>query len=109
MMSLSKIYKKIEILKNNWGALADSLACNAELRVYDPLSRWECFVFAINPEDEDEMACIINGFDVEVCHWRFSELWARYNAHGEAPTIDREFRPRNAGEIYKTLKAKHGW
>lgn len=92
-----------ERLLKNWGQKADSMACNVEVRVYDPLSSWECFIYAMNPEDEDEIACILNGFEVEVCNWRLSEIASHFNAHGEAPEVDNEFRPKRAAELFKQL------
>lgn len=92
-----------EILMNNWGEKADSMACLAEVRVYDPLSSWECYIYAMNPEDEDEIACIIAGFEVEVCDWRLSELNSVFNETGDTPELDTEYRPRRAAELFKWL------
>lgn len=95
--------KQKEKLKVSWGEKADSLSCNAEVRVYDPLSSWECYIYAINPLDEDEIACIIKGFFVEVCDWRLSEIATHFNSAGEQPIIDYEYRPRLASEVFKIL------
>ena len=95
--------KQQEKLKANWGEKASSMACMAEVRVYDPLSPWECYIYAMNPDDEDEICCIIKGFFVEVCEWRLSELASHFNAHGEAPEVDKEYRPRRAAELFKKL------
>lgn len=98
--------KQIDRLASNWGEPADSLACMAEVRVYDPLSRWECYIYAINPDDEDEVCCLINGFFVEVCEWRLSELSSCFNVAGYAPMVDMEYRPRRADELFKILMEK---
>lgn len=95
--------KQIETLKSSWGEKADSMGCLAEVRVYDPLSSWECYIYAINPEDEDEIMCIINGFNVEVTTWRLSEMRLHYNAYGESPIIDKEYRPRRVAELFKKI------
>jgi hypothetical protein len=95
--------KQKEKLMASWGEKASSMACMAEVRVYDPLSPWECYIYALNPEDEDEICCIIKGFFVEVCDWRLSELSNRYNADGERVQIDYEYRPRRAAELFKIL------
>jgi hypothetical protein len=92
-----------EKLKASWGEKASSMACMAEVRVYDPLSPWECYIYALNPEDEDEICCIIKGFFVEVCEWRLSELASRFNANGEPVQVDNEYRPRRAAELFKIL------
>ena len=90
-------------LLNNWGSKANAMACSAELRYYDPLSSWECYIYAMNPEDEDEIVCLINGMTLEISTWKFSELLAMYNANGEPPILDTEFRARRAPEIFKHL------
>lgn len=89
-------------LKANW-ATAESMECNAEARVYDPGSPWECFIFAMNSDEENEIMCIINGETVEVTLFYMNSLFAMFNAMGESPIIDREFRARSAREIYKKL------
>lgn len=96
-------HKQKEKLKANWGEKASSMACMAEVRVYDPLSPWECYIYALNPEDEDEISCIIKGFFVEVTEWSLSELASRFNVEGERPIIDQEYRPRRAAELFKIL------
>ncbi len=95
--------KQKEKLKASWGEKASSMACMAEVRFYDPLSPWECYIYAMNPEDEDEICCLIKGFFVEATEWRLSELASRFNAYGEPPQIDQEYRPRRAAELFKLL------
>lgn len=89
-------------LKANWPK-AESMDCNAEIRVYDPGSPWECYIFAMNPEEENEIWCVIHGYNTEVTLYYINALFAMFNAMGEAPIIDEEFRPRNAGQIYRKL------
>lgn len=98
--------KQKDKLKANWGDKASAMACMAEVRVYDPLSPWECYIYALNPEDEDEICCIINGFSLEICEWRLSEIATRFNAEGEAVQMDNEYRPRRAAELFKILNQK---
>jgi len=95
--------KQKEKLKASWGEKASSMACMAEVRVYDPLSPWECYIYAMNPDDEDEICCLIKGFFVEVAEWRLNELASCFNAHGEPPKIDYEYRPRRVSELFKIL------
>lgn len=95
-----------EKLKASWGEKASSMACMAEVRVYDPLSPWECYIYALNPENEDEICCIIKGFFVEVTEWRLSELASRFNAEGEPVQVDYEYRPRRAAELFKILNER---
>jgi hypothetical protein len=95
--------KQKEKLKASWGEKASSLSCLAEVRIYDPLSPWECYIYAMNPENEDQICCLIKGFFVETCEWSLSELANRFNVEGEAPVIDKEYRPRRAAELFKKL------
>ncbi len=91
-------------LKNNWGDKANSMDCMVEVRVYDPLSSWECYIFAMNPDNEDEISCIIKGFFVEIVEaWSVKEIMSRFNSEGESLQIDYEYRPRKAAELFKTL------
>lgn len=97
-------------LMKNWGERADSLECLAEVRVFDPLSSWECYIYAMNPDDQDEISCILNGFELEVSSWSMKSLQASFNEHGEHPIIDLEYRPRQAFELFKILnERKRKW
>jgi len=96
----------ISKLKNNWGDKAESLACMAELRVYDPLSDWQCYIYAMNPDNEDEIMCLISGGkNVEpiTTEWALSEMELLYNSDGEGVEIDKEYRPRRTDELFKIL------
>lgn len=93
-------------LKSYWGDKATSMNCLAEVRVYDPLSSWACYIYAMNPDNEDEISCIINGFTVEAVEWCLSELQSRYNEQGDSPQLDHEYRPRRAAELFKYLNAR---
>ena len=90
-------------LKASWGEKASAMACMAYVRVFDPYSPWECYIYAMNPEDEDEICCIIKAFSVEVAEWRMSDLMLSYNAHGEPLQLDEEYVPRRAAELFKKL------
>ncbi len=98
--------KQKEKLKANWGEKADCMASNAEVRVYDPLSAWTCYIYALSPEDDNTIKCIIVGgkndepMDTE---WSLYELSMLYNSEGEGVIIDREYRPRQAAELFKLL------
>lgn len=95
-----------EKLKANWGEKAEGLGCKAEVRVYDPLSSWECFIYAMNPQDEDMISCLINGFTLEIIEeWSMSQLTKLYNREGEHPIVDTEFRPKSVYQIFKQFRA----
>ena len=91
-------------LKANW-LLAESMACKAELRVYDPLSVWQCYLIAMNPQDENEVACILSTTMGHCIYtlWTIKEINDLYNWEGEKPSIDLEYRPRMASQIFKQL------
>lgn len=101
--------KIIDKLKSNWGARGDSLACNVEVRIYDSIEPWECYLLAINPQDEDiAKAFIIN--DDNTLHTdiiSLSHLLSRWNGEGEFMQIDNSFVPRLSSELYKILKERH--
>jgi len=94
--------KHINELLNNWDT-AESLNCNAILRYYDPNSYWQCFILAVNPQDEDEMYCIIASVEVDSQVWRFSEMNRLFNSDGESPSLDLTFRPIRADVLLKQL------
>ena len=93
-----------EILMNNWGEKAMSLACRAEIRFFDPLSPWECYIYAMNPENEDEVSCLIKGFTAEIdenCSLKY--ILSQYNSEGNPPEIDYEYRPTSASQLFKNM------
>ena len=99
-------HKQKEKLKASWGEKASCMACMAEVRVYDPLSTWECYIYALNSEDEDGIECIIRLSDKQPASletWRLSELFLTYNVAGENVIIDHEYRPRNTEELFRVL------
>lgn len=96
-----------EKLKANWGEKANSLQCKAEVRLYDDLSKWECYIYSMNPDDEDEVEVILTAITVQTVMWRMSDLSKLFNEHGEAPKQDLEYVPRKADELLKKLKELH--
>lgn len=102
---------KSEKLKSQW-FIADTLSCKAEIRFYDPLSDWQCFIFAQNPDNENDIMCIISGgknLEPVVDFWSLYELGQMFNADGEGVQIDLEYRPRQAVEILKRLEDNNGF
>ncbi len=96
----------IDKLKSSWGDKATSMACMAEVRVYDPLSSWECFIFAMNPEDEDEIECIVKVSKHQppsVERWFVTNIKGLFNQEGEGVEVDKEYRPRRTAELFKKL------
>ncbi len=93
-------------LKANWGDKATALACYAEVRYYDPLSCWECFLLALEPTDEDTMYCIIKGDNVEVCEYSLKKLYSLFNAEGVSPRYDVYFRRQRADVLLRKLEGR---
>lgn len=91
-------------LKKNWGDRADALQCYCEVKYQDPISSWSCFIYAMNPDNEDEICCLImDKQDIEVIKWNVMSLMSTYNRYGEYPVIDKEFRRIHAAVLYKKL------
>lgn len=99
---LSESMKKL--LQLNWGDKAESLACYAEVKFIDPLSDWQCYVYALD-EDEDRIECLLytRMLGVQITNWSLKELYLPYNEHGEAPFIDKDYRRTRASELFKRL------
>lgn len=95
-----------ENLLNNWGERAESMACFAECRYFDAESGWACYLLALNPQDQDEIVCIIDGFFPEFCHWSLKELYSKYNCDGEYVIYDIIFRRQRAAELFKQLNER---
>jgi hypothetical protein len=95
-----------ENLKNSWGKKECPLGRMAQVRIYDTLSLWQCYLLAMNPSDEDEILCILSAHPLltpGVANWRLSEIGSLYNQNGERVQVDVEYRPRQANIIFKEL------
>lgn len=90
-------------LFKNWGEPAQNLTCNCEWRYHDPEGPWECYVMALDPEAPDQAHVIINGETIEVGIINLVDIMQMYNVHGEPPSIDADWRPRNAAWVLKQL------
>lgn len=93
-------------LMSSWGDKADALACLAEIRLYDPLSFWQCYLYALNPEDENEVDCIVKvGRDQPATteRWFLSNIFNLFNRFGEGVEVDIEYRPQSAFKLLKKL------
>ena len=98
--------KQKQALLKNWGEKADALECLAEVRFYDPTSTWECYIYALNPQDEDECDCIVKVSHQQratIERWFLSNIALVFNRDGESVQIDEDYRPRVASEILKKL------
>lgn len=98
--------KQKQNLIHNWGEKADALACLSEVRVYDPASTWECYIYALNPEDEDECDCIVKVSSKQratIERWFLTNISSLFNSEGEGVQIDEDYKPRMACELMKKL------
>ncbi len=90
-------------LMGNWGDMATSMNCYVEVKFISPTSPWACYVYAINPEDEDGICCIIDGQYLQLCEWTLKELYSIYTREGEHLVVDEEFRRIRTSELFKRL------
>ena len=95
----------IDRLKANWVDKADALDCYAEIKYYDPLSSWCCYVFAMD-EYEETISVLLysNALGAEITKMNVEDLSYMYNENGEPPVIDGEFRRKKVTEILKRYK-----
>lgn len=92
-------------LKSSWGDKSLAMDCFAEVRLYDDLSPWECYIFAMNPQDENEISCLIHDIGLSILEsFSMDYILSYYNSEGEGVKVDHEYRPRLISEIYKKLK-----
>lgn len=94
--------KTKEKLRPNWGGAAESMNCYAEVRLYDSAG-WEAYVYALNPEDDDEILCIAHGVEVSIEQGSLKELIVIAGASGHDIMVDDEYRPQRASELFKKL------
>jgi hypothetical protein len=93
-----------ESLMLNWGSKAESMNCYAEVKLSLEECFWHCYIYAIDPEDEDKILCITQD-PGSVCtiEWSLKELFLLYDLNGEPPVIDDQFRRTRASELFKRL------
>ena len=97
-------------LKANWGDKAEALDCKAELRVYDPLSRWVCYIFAMNPANENEIKVLVSlrpNMQPMMLECTLDDINLRYNQDGEHMEVDAEYRPRDVSTLF--IKLSEGY
>lgn len=92
-------------LHSNWGPRADALDCYAEIKYIDPLSNWACYIYAINPEDDEEMSCLVHNEDsgINICDWSYTLMMRHFNKDGEFPIVDDEYRRMQVPALLKRL------
>lgn len=93
-------------LKANWGEKADALECLAPIKIHgiDYDGEWCCFIFAMNPEDEDEVMTLTRDRqDYELMLWSVDYIFNLFGNDGEYVKIDHEYKPRNVKTLLKSV------
>ncbi len=90
-------------LKDNWGEKADAMECYAEVKFIDTMSPWCCYIYALNPDDDDTICCLTAG---HIYTWSLRDLYNSYDTHGEQVFIDTEYRRRKASDLYRKLQGR---
>lgn len=90
-----------QALMQNWGDKANAMNCYTEVKFIDELTGWYCYVYALDPSNEDTIACIFPG--PKANEWSLKELYATYNHEGEYVVEDQEFRRIRTAELFKRL------
>lgn len=100
--------KILDKLQENWGERANSLNCYAEVRFYDPFSSWSCYLFAMDPMEQDDIQCLVSeGEFFCIIHWKLHQLYSAYNCEGNSPFLDDEYRPIHMSTLVKRMVNKH--
>lgn len=98
--------KQKQKLKQNWAG-AEALACKAEVRLYDPASKWQCYLVAIDPQDDDTAYGIISSNPQEppqATVFGLQSIFSMFNSLGEGIRLDASYRPILASSILKKLQ-----
>lgn len=92
-------------LQENWGEKAETLNCYAEIKLYDPLSSWCCYIFAMDPSEE-LIHCLLysDAMGIEIYTQCMQYIHSMYNEEGEHPKIDYEFRRTKVEELLRRGK-----
>ena len=83
------------------------LGCMVLVRFYDPKSGWDCYVYAQNPQEPDEIMAITVGWRVETGVYHLSSILGMYDQHGNPPQKDPDFRPVSVACLLKQLRSKY--
>lgn len=95
--------QQLDQLVKNWSLHRDCLNCYAMARLYDPNGPWECYCYAIDPE-QTIVKAIVNGATVEDADIDIDLLLQMFSSSGEGLINDPDFRPRSAAFLIKTLQ-----
>lgn len=93
-------------LRDNWGEKADAMECYCEIKFMSENPRWECYIYALDPDNNDSIACIIPEGSQLLWEWSLKELNQAYDRQGENFWIDEEFRRIKASTLYRKLQGR---
>lgn len=94
-----------EALKRNWGEKADSLSCYAEVKLIDPLSSWQCYIYAMDYDEELIQAVLYTKMHgAQTVLMPYADILIMFNSNGENPSIDEEYRRMTLSELLRRLK-----
>jgi hypothetical protein len=95
-------------LMANWGQLSESMSCFAEVKIVGEI--WECYIYAMDPNDENLVQCIIKTrSDCETCTIFLSEILSQLDRKGYFPIRYWDFRKIKADVLFKKLKGSYVW
>lgn len=108
MKTLADLCNALEELKTAWNK-ADMLEVFALFRIDDPAGGLTFYVLAVDPDDEDQMMCIVDSpVSLEVTAVNMKDVFALHDNEGNKARIDPGFRPINAYTLFNKLRKKHG-
>jgi len=96
-----------QALMKNWGERAESMQCYAEVKYILPNQKWSCYVYALDPNDEDTIKCLVPSCSDVAVEWCLTGLLNTFDHHGEYVQVDHDYRKKNVAVLYKKLIENH--
>jgi len=93
-------------LMENWGDKANAMECYAEVKFIDTMSQWCCYVYALDPSDNDTICCISPGYGEQVHTMSLQDLCNTYDSYGEYVFMDTEYRRMKASDLYRKIQGR---
>ena len=93
-------------LYDNWGDKANAMECFAEVKFIDTISPWCCYIYALNPDDNDTICCISPYGHEQVHEWSLKELVNSHDIHGEQVFMDTEYRRIKASTLCRKIQGR---
>lgn len=98
-------------LRQNWLYKADSMDCNVEFRITDPLSRTDWYVYAQDAESPKRLLAIADGGSTETLDPAaiidYTVIKSLFDLDGEYLIFDNNYVPRLASVVYQKLRGKY--